>query len=48
MQVTPSYLDMTHQGQVDYDAVDAWLSNQLGMEPFPRSWTPEDIGPWSV
>jgi cephalosporin-C deacetylase-like acetyl esterase len=44
----PEFLDLTHKGQVDYDAVDAWLSAQLGMEPFPRSWTPEDIGQWSI
>lgn len=48
MAKTPDCLDLTHKGQVDYDAVDAWLSTQLGMEPFPRSWTPEDIGQWSV
>ena len=44
----PDILDVTHKGQVDYDAVDAWLSAQLGMEPFPRSWTPQDIGQWSI
>lgn len=48
MTTTPSFLDMTHQGQTDYDAMDAWISHELGMEPFPRSWTPQDIGPWSV
>jgi cephalosporin-C deacetylase len=44
----PEFLDMTHKGQTDYDAVDAWLSAELGMAPFPRSWTPQDIGAWSV
>jgi cephalosporin-C deacetylase len=44
----PAFLDMTHKGQTDYDAMDAWVSAELGMEPFPRTWTPEDIGPWSV
>lgn len=48
MTCEPEFLDLTHKGQVDYDAVDAWLSAQLGMEPFPRSWTPEDIGQWSI
>lgn len=48
MATAPDFLDITHLGQVDYDAADAWLSAQLGIEPFPRSWTPEDIGPWSV
>jgi cephalosporin-C deacetylase len=48
MGTKPDFLDMTHKGQTDYDAMDAWISTQLGMKPFPRSWTPEDIGPWSV
>lgn len=48
MMREPEFLDLTHKGQVDYDAVDAWLSAQLGMEPYPRSWTPEDIGQWSI
>lgn len=43
-----TFLDMTHRGQVDYDAVDAWLADQLGMPAFPRSWTPVEIGAWSV
>lgn len=43
-----TFLDMTHRGQVDYDAVDAWLADQLGIPPFPRSWTPQEIGAWSV
>lgn len=42
------FLRKTHRGQVDYDAVDAWLANRLGMPASPRSWTPEDIGAWSV
>jgi len=48
MATEPDFLDVTHLGQVDYDAADAWLSAQLGMDPFPRSWEPQDIGPWSV
>ncbi|HWV22813.1 MAG TPA: acetylxylan esterase [Thermomicrobiales bacterium] len=43
-----TFLDMTHRGQVDYDAVDAWLADQLGVQPFPRSWTPAEIGAWSI
>ncbi|MGI8485756.1 MAG: acetylxylan esterase [Thermomicrobiales bacterium] len=37
----------THEGQTDRDAVDAWLANELGSEPKPRSWTPEEIGSWA-
>jgi cephalosporin-C deacetylase len=37
----------THEGQTDRDAIDAWLANQLGSDPKPRIWTPEDLGPWS-
>lgn len=48
MATEPEFLDLTHLGQVDYDAADAWLSDQLGMPPFPRSWTPQDIGQWSM
>lgn len=48
MATPPDFLDITHLGQVDYDAADEWLSAQLDMQPFPRSWTPQDIGPWSV
>jgi cephalosporin-C deacetylase len=48
MATQPDFLDLTHKGQVDYDAADAWLSAHLGMEPFPRSWTPQDIGEWSI
>jgi cephalosporin-C deacetylase len=44
----PTFLDMTHRGQIDYDAMDAWLSNELGMPAYPRSWTPHDLGAWSV
>jgi cephalosporin-C deacetylase len=48
MASEPAFLDLTHREQVDHDAVDAWLSAQLGMEPYPRSWTPKDIGQWSI
>ncbi len=44
----PTFLDMTHRGQTDYDAMDAWLSDELGMPAYPRSWTPQDLGAWSV
>lgn len=44
----PSFLDMSHRGQTDYDAMDAWLSAELGIPPYPRSWTPQDLGAWSV
>ena len=37
----------THEGQTDRDAVDAWLAHELGSEPKPRSWTPEEIGSWA-
>ena len=38
---------VTHEGQTDRDAIDAWLATQLGTVPLPRIWTPEDLGPWS-
>ncbi|MGC4191703.1 MAG: acetylxylan esterase [Thermomicrobiales bacterium] len=38
---------VTHEGQTDRDAIDAWMANQLGSEPKPRIWIPEDLGPWS-
>lgn len=37
---------ITHQGQTDRDAVDRWLAIQLGSEPKPRLWEPQEIGPW--
>jgi hypothetical protein len=48
MATNPHFHDLTHRGQVDYDAVDAWLAPRLGIDPFPRCWTPEDIGPWTA
>lgn len=39
---------VTHEGQTDYDAVDRWLARQQGVEPRPRTWHPQDIGPWSA
>lgn len=39
---------VTHEGQTDYDAVDRWLAQQQGVEPRPRTWQPQDIGPWSA
>lgn len=44
----PVFLDMTHFGQTDYDAVDAWFAAELGMPAFPRTWVAQDIGAWSV
>lgn len=41
-----AYYDVTHEGQTDHDANDAWMSDQLGVDPAPRSWQPEEIGPW--
>jgi len=38
----------THEGQTDYDAVDRWLAQQQGVDPRPRTWLPQDIGPWSA
>ncbi|MGC4108027.1 MAG: acetylxylan esterase [Thermomicrobiales bacterium] len=38
---------ITHEGQTDRDAIDAWLATQLGTDPMPRIWIPEDLGPWS-
>ena len=42
-----TYYDVEHRGQADHDANDAWLSRQLGVEPAPRQWEPQEIGPWS-
>jgi cephalosporin-C deacetylase len=39
---------VTHEGQTDYDAVDRWLAQQQGVDPRPRTWQPQDIGPWSA
>lgn len=41
-----TYYDVTHEGQTDHDAGDAWLANQLGVEAAPRIWSAEEIGPW--
>lgn len=43
----PDHVAMSHLGQTDYDAVDAWFANVLGTIPSPRTWQPEDIGAWS-
>jgi cephalosporin-C deacetylase len=37
----------THEGQTDRDAIDAWIAGELGVNPIPRIWKAEDIGPWS-
>lgn len=42
-----TYYDITHEGQTDHDANDAWLSEQLGVEPAPRLWQPQEVGLWS-
>jgi cephalosporin-C deacetylase len=39
---------MTHEGQTDYDAIDRWLATRQGVAPRPRTWVPQDIGPWAV
>jgi len=39
---------ITHEGQTDYDAVDRWLAQQQGVDPRPRMWMPQDIGPWTA
>ena len=39
---------VTHEGQTDYDAVDRWLAQQQGVDPRPRTWQAQDIGPWSA
>ncbi len=39
---------VTHEGQTDYDAVDRWVAQQQGVEPRPRLWHPQDIGPWGA
>lgn len=43
-----SFYQLTHEGQTDYDAADAWISGRVGMQASPRLWTPEDIGEWSI
>lgn len=42
-----TYYDVTHEGQTDHDANDAWISSQLGTHPVARLWEPQEIGPWS-
>lgn len=42
-----TYYDVTHEGQTDHDANDAWMSAQLGVDPAPRLWQPREIGSWS-
>jgi cephalosporin-C deacetylase len=39
---------VTHEGQTDYDAVDRWIAQQQGVDPRPRTWPTQDIGPWSA
>ena len=41
-----TYYDVTHEGQTDHDANDAWMAGQLGAEPVARSWQGEERGPW--
>jgi cephalosporin-C deacetylase-like acetyl esterase len=39
--------DVTHEGQTDRDAIEGWIADRLAAERLPRTWIPEDIGPWS-
>ena len=41
-----TYFDVTHEGQTDHDANDAWMAEQLGAEPVARTWQGEERGPW--
>jgi cephalosporin-C deacetylase len=41
-----AYYDVTHEGQTDHDANDAWMAGKLGVEPVARSWQAEERGPW--
>jgi cephalosporin-C deacetylase len=41
-----TYIDVTHEGQTDHDANDAWMSERLGVDAAPRSWQAEEIGSW--
>jgi cephalosporin-C deacetylase len=41
------FYDITSEGQADRDSIDAWLAHQLGSEPKPRIWQPQEIGSWS-
>jgi hypothetical protein len=46
MESDVTFYDVTHEGQTDHDTLDAWMSEQLGVEPAPRIWEPQEIGPW--
>jgi cephalosporin-C deacetylase len=41
-----TYFDVTHEGQSDHDANDAWIADRLGEDAVARSWQPEERGPW--
>lgn len=41
-----AYFDVTHEGQTDHDANDAWMAGRLGVEPVARTWQGEERGPW--
>jgi cephalosporin-C deacetylase len=41
-----TYFDVTHEGQTDHDANDAWMSAQLGADPVARIWQAKERGPW--
>jgi hypothetical protein len=41
-----SFYDVTHEGQTDHDANDAWMAGRLGAEPVARSWQAQERGPW--
>lgn len=39
---------ITHEGQTDYDIVDAWLAGHGEVPARPRTWVTHDIGSWSA
>ncbi len=41
-----AYYDVTHEGQTDHDANDAWMAGKLGAEPVARTWQGEERGAW--
>jgi cephalosporin-C deacetylase-like acetyl esterase len=46
LQSEITYFDITHEGQTDHDANDAWMAGKLGVEPVARTWQAEERGPW--
>lgn len=39
-----AYLDVSHRGQADFDANDAWLAGKLGVAAAARRWQPHQRG----